>query len=278
MREKNESPNRKGELIQLRVEKAFLDQLNALASNKLLPLSVMLRLWLSDRLKEELSMIGSLRSKWEIERLGEIEKLKDENFRESPLLVIHVHPLTPGIAIDLSEVARFGNQLIPWGTTGKSGRIKQSGYELIRQHNGIVHARGQIFKSGQIEGVFSIESNNNEILGMQIDDAIVTVIEAYCHLLKTQETPLPYLFKIFLLNAKGFSLSVHPTIYSSQEPDTFESNKIELSDILIAETSQFSSDEAIGNHIVSQLDELWNSAGEPGSASYDENQKWRKRR
>jgi hypothetical protein len=268
---------KKGELIQLRVEKSFLDQLNAIAEKKHLPLSAMVRLWLSDRVSEELKMINAERTSWESTRFQQIKDVLG-SFQPGPVLVVHAHPMTPGILIDVNKVERHASLLLPWGYTGVSGRIRQHGYELIREHNGIVHGKGQIFKSGQIEGMFSVSAKNREILGMALDDGIVQIISAYSHLLKTQETPLPYLFKFSLLNAKGYSITVYETIASTTTPSTFEQDRIELSDIIVSDLAQVASEAAIGNHIRSVIDELWHAAGERGSASYNDADEWKVRR
>jgi hypothetical protein len=278
MKTPKETAGKKGELLQLRVEKAFLDQLSALAENKQLPMSVMLRLWLADRLNEELKMINAQRVSWETERFEQIKDVVKNGFEVGPLLVAHAYPMTPGIEIDVNKIERSASALIPWGYTGVSGRIKQFGYEVTREHNGIVSGKAQIFKSGQIEGIFSISSENKEILGMALDDGIVNVIASYSHLLKSQDTPLPYLFKFSLLQVKGYSMAVHQTLASNFKAPTFDSDRISLSDIVISDFDQVASEAAIGNHIVRVIDELWHGAGQRGSASYNDSGKWNVRR
>jgi hypothetical protein len=270
--------SKKAELIQLRVEKTFLDKLNRVAEKKNLPLSAMLRVWLSERLSEEIRMITIERKQWQDERLENMKSVLKADFELGPALAVHVHPLTPGVSIDIADIEKNALSLIPWGSTGFSGRIQQHGYELTRSHNGITSAKAQIFKSGQIEGIFAISAENQEILGMALDDGIVLIVSAYVHLLKSQQTPLPYQFNFFILNAKGYSITDNKTLAASHAATTFDSDTIALTPLNIDDWSQMNSELCIGNHCIDMIDEMWRAAGERGSKSYDTNNQWLVRR
>lgn len=275
-----DSDNKKGELLQLRVDKLFLDRVNAIAQNKHLPLSAMLRSWLAERLSEELKLMKTERLDWQGQRFEAIDMLTKNGFEPGPMLVAHAYPLTPGVVVDVKKMERSASALIPspLGITGFSGRVNQFGYEMTRQHGGVIHAKGQFFKSGQIEGIFSVDFKRKEIFGRALDHCIVTVIDSYSHLLRSQEIPLPYLFKFFLLFAKGYSMTVHETLASSSQPPAFEQDRIELSDIVIDDFDQLASQLSIGNHVLPNLDELWNASGQPCSASYNDEGTWTVRR
>ncbi|MBU6454361.1 MAG: hypothetical protein KGS72_21515 [Cyanobacteria bacterium REEB67] len=268
--------NRKAELIQLRVEKTFLDKLNRIAEKQNLPLSAMLRVWLSDRLNEEMKMITTERKVWQEERLAAMKAALEKEFEPGPAFAVHAHPLTPGVSIDIANVEKNAFSLIPWGSTGFTGRIKQHGYELIRAHNGRSSAKAQIFTSGQIEGLFAVSTEGKEIYGLALDDGIVQVISAYVGLLRSQQTPMPYQFNVFILNAQGYAVVED---VAGVEPTTaFEDSVVRLTPLVIDTPTQTESELQTGNHCREMIDELWRAAGKRHSASYDKDNQWLVRR
>ncbi len=123
--------SKKDEVIQLRVEKSFLDQLNATAEKKQIPLSGMIRVWLAEKLKEQDSLENAKRDKWRYERLSQISN--NSQFEDGPLLVVHAFPVDAKIRLDLEKIRQFPYSLAPmYDRTPMESRIIQHGLEVKR--------------------------------------------------------------------------------------------------------------------------------------------------
>jgi len=99
-----DATNKKGELLQLRVDKPFLDRLNAAAERHYMPLSVLLRSWLSERLREEDRLANIKRIEWEKDRFQCIEGIIANGFEPGPVLVAHAYALASDAKIDKDRV------------------------------------------------------------------------------------------------------------------------------------------------------------------------------
>jgi hypothetical protein len=269
---------KKDELLQLRIDRPLLEQISKLAEEKHIPLSVMIRTWLSDRVRDEIKLMNENHLAWEKRRFEDIYRFIGSGFELGPVLVIHGYP-SAKLSIDIREIERNAPSLIPWSRSAiRNERINQFGYEVVSTHKGLATARGQLFKSGHVEGVFSVPVEEKEIFGMTLDYFIATTIQTYSHILRNEKIELPYLFKVFLLRAKSYSLTVFKTIASSHPPEVFSENWIELPGITITDFSQVESESKTAEYLLPVLDELWNAAGMHGSASFYDSGKWVERK
>jgi len=268
--------SKKGELIQLRVEKTFLDQLNAIADEQHLPLSVMLRAWLAERLRAEEKRINTSRAEWQKLRFEEIQKNKDL-FEPGPRLVVHAYPkLEQSSKISLDKVDQYIQCLAPTAyRTPLTSRINQFGIEVERKYgDGKIFVRGQAFKSGQLEVVMPIQSEDEQIFGRWLDGAIVETTQSLCNFLRSQQIELPYSVSVTVLDAKGYALVGSKVIASSTPLPKFSDDKVQLSEIVITSQEQFASDANTGEYIINVLDEMWNATGQKYSISFDNDKRW----
>lgn len=267
--------SKKDELIQLRVEKPFLDQLNALANEQHLTLSVMLRAWLAERLKVEEKRLNESRFEWLNSRLNQIKK-GVEGFEPGSILVAHAYPKLDKNKISIEKIEHNVELLVPsWYRTPPKVSINQFGLEVTRTlRDGKTVVKGLAFKSGQLEVVMSIPSEDNQILGRALDNAIVEITRSACQYLHTQGIEMPYLVNVSLLNVKEKALVVNPTLYSSHPLPHFSKDEIRLTEIVVTSLHQFSTEAETGEHIIDVLDELWNATGQKYSMSFDNDKKW----
>ena len=265
----------KGELIQLRVEKTFLDQLNAIAEEQHLPLSVMLRAWLAERLREEERRINASRAEWQNSRFEEIQKNKDA-FEPGPMLIAHACAKLDQSKISLDKIEQNMHSLAPaFYRTPLTSRINQFGLEVERAFkDGKIAVKGQAFKSGQLEVVITIPSEDEQIFGRPLDRAIVETTQSLCNFLRSQQIELPYVVSFSLLNAKGFALVVSKIMFSSTPLPRFSDDKIQLSEILITNHEQFATEANTGEFIMNVLDDMWNATGQKYSVSFDNDKRW----
>lgn len=267
---------KKGELIQLRVEKSFADQLNALADRKQVPLSVMLRTWMAEKLRAESKIEQSERSAWIEKRLT---SLPLQDFEEGPLLVLHAFPLSGKAKLTVDTLKQHAYALVPGYEHRRysNTQILQHGLETVVRgggDDGKIVARGEAFKSGELEAVLSVPSENSQVFGQQLDYLVVRAVQTLCSIFKFHAIELGYVIRISLLNAKDYSPVQHMIIASSHPLPKFSSNRIDLPEITVTSPDQLSSMANTGEFLIETLDELWHATGQPGSISFDHNNKW----
>jgi hypothetical protein len=275
-----DSSNRKASLLQIRVELPLVEQLNALSDSRNLPLSVLLRSWISERLRDELKLIDEDRNSWQDKRFTEIQNLiQSPNFAEGPVLVIHAFPLTPGVVLDPEAIQPVCGNLAPleYRLPG-TGRINRLGFELYREHGDKIRSKGQAFKTGQLESIYTINFQGKEILGMALDHGIVSIVHAFIGLLAGQRVPFPYLFRISLFRIKGYWLTINPTLFSSIPHVDFQEDFFTLPDVIYSDVEQVKTMDGITKQLKPALDELWNASGLPASASFNNSDQWIERR
>lgn len=266
---------KKGHIIQLRVEKTFLDQLNQLATEQHLTLSVMLRAWLAERLIMEEKRLNVSRLEWQNSRLKEIKKDKSL-FEPEPLLIAHAYSKIDQRKINFDKIEHNMDLLAPiFYRTPLTSRINQFGLEVVRQYKDEkIAARGNAFKSGQLETVITVATEDSQIFGRALDTGVIEITQCLCRFLRSQEIEMPYGIQFSLLNAKGMALVVHKIIASSKQLPSFSDDEIRLSEIVVTSAEQFATETNTAEHIIDVLDELWNANGQKYSASFDNNKKW----
>lgn len=266
--------SKKDEVIQLRVEKNFLDQLNSTAEKQQIPLSGMIRVWLAEKLREQDSIENEKRDKWRYERI----KLISQNsmFDKGPLLVVHAFPLGGKTRIDVEKLRQSPFNLVPaYDRTNIESRIIQLGLEVTRTwKDGKICAQGLAYKTGETETVISIPSEKPKLFIDNLDGAIVTAVHSLCWMLKRNALAVPYLVYIYVLKAKDYAAWESQVQFTTAPPNLFTEDLIELPEAMFMELDQIETETSTGEFLIEQIDELWNAAGLPCSQSYNTERKW----
>jgi len=269
--------SKKDEVIQLRVEKNFLDQLNATAEKKQIPLSGMIRVWLAEKLREQDSIENARRDKWRYERLDQISN--NTMLEDGPLLVVHAFPLGGKTRLDLEKIRQFPYNLVPiYDRTPMESRIMQFGLEVTRAWGDKkIREQGFAYKTGETEIVISLASEKPKLYIDHIDSAIAISVNSLCSMFNNNGLAVPYLVYIYLLKAKDYAAWESKTIASSTRPNLFTDERIELPEAIFIDPEQFATEANTGDFLIEQIDEVWHAAGLPCSKSYDNDRKWVRR-
>ncbi len=264
---------KKDELIQLRVEKSFADQLNALADRKQVPLSVMLRMWMAEKLEAAGKAELAKRSAWVEER---IKNIKTEGFAEGPLLVMHAFSTAANAKLRVDILKQYPQLVVPGhGHRRMTSEILQHGLSaVVRQGDEKVVARGEAFKTGELEFVCWAPSEEDQLYGLQLDSMIVNAVQGLCAMYKKHEIDVSYVIRTSLLNAEGLTPVTLKVLASNHKHSQYSSNKIDLPEITITSPDQLSSTAKTAESLIDVLDELWHAAGQECSPSFDHNLKW----
>jgi len=267
---------KKGELIQLRVEKSFADQLNNLAVRKQIPLSIMLRTWMADKLLDETKQGYNERSTWIEERIA---KLSLSTFEEGPLVVVHAFPMSGKAKLTVETLKEHASSLVPgYGHRNYArSEIVQNGVIMTVRgggEDGKLDARGEGFKTGEIESALSVPCEDNQFFSNHLDYLIVTAVRGLCSIYKAHNIEIGYVFRISLLRTKNFAPVVHKVLASTEPLKSFKEDRIDLREITITSPDQLATMAATGEFLIETLDEIAHSAGLPCSKSFDQSHKW----
>lgn len=265
----------KSVVMQVRLDAAISNQIEAVAVEKDVPPSTMLRDWVTDRLKQELRRASSERAEWRISRLTEVTKLITEEFADGPVLVVHGQPLTPRLKSTVERLEQSCTSLVPLhGMLPVTGRINRLGYEATCQHHNKLIAKGQGFLQSQLESVYRLHSKGPEIFGLVLDEAIVLTISSLLNILSAQQFPLPYVFNISLLRVTGSWLVTQASPLGPLPHVDFQEDLTTLPDILITDYAEAASPKILAKHIRPILDEIWNASGIAKSLSFAPDGNW----
>lgn len=267
---------KKGELIQLRVEKSFADQLSNLADRKQIPLSVMLRTWMAEKLLDETKHAFNERSVWIEKR---IENIPLSEFEDGPLLVVHAFPLSGKAKLTVETLKKHTYNLVPgYGYRSyTNSEIVQSGVVMTVRagsESGVLDARGEGFKTGEIESVLCVPSEGKQFFSHQLDFLVVTAVQGLCSIFKVHNIEVGYVIRISLLRIKDYSPVVNKVLATSHPLPAFKVDRINLSEITVTSPDQLSSMAATGEFLLETLDEIAHSAGLECSKSFDQSLKW----
>jgi hypothetical protein len=197
------------------------------------------------------------------------------DFDEGPVLVIHGQPVTPNLTLkDLEAIQRSAPILFPVsGIYQVSGRINRLGHEATMEKNGKLVNRSQIFRTSQVETISGLMHQGQEVLGLQLNEAIVRSIRNQLNFLEGQKFPWPFVFSIALLRVSHRWLVTEPSLFAVPHVD-FQDDEIILPDVHISDWSQANSDQSLAQTIRPQLDEIWNASGYPASPDFSADGSW----
>jgi hypothetical protein len=266
----------KGGLVQFRVESGFLAQLSAVASRMQLPVGVLARLWVAERLAQELAFDNVSIEKWLAERYAEISE-KISQFDPGPVQIMHMIPQNLELNIEPELMPKIHNQLPPIERIAEySGRINRLGYQTIKIYRDTDKMNGyvQAFRTGQLESVrvLHVSEQLEALYGDQLDDDLIRAVWSYGGALYNLGVALP--LKIFLrfsgLNGLTLRSRHHHGSVTLFDEDSFNLPVIEITD-----WSMLKNLESTAVALQQALDILWNAAGFSRSPSYSNNDTWR---
>lgn len=261
----------KNEIVQFRVDKALLSQLSAAAELTEQSVSSLARAWIVEKLRSEF-LAG--REKWQRQRFVDIDKIiQSSDFASGPVVVIHAFPTTLHKQIEASRLATAGPVLRMKNMLPIESRINRLGYESLRRRHNELVGFSQSFKTGQIEIVSLLDFKGQEILGLMLENEIVLSILAAAGHLAGLQIPLPYIFSISILRAKGFWLVTQPTEFAFPHVDIQE-DLFTLPDVEIKELNTIRSAEELALTLKDTFDEIWNASGIPRSRGFDKSGNW----
>ncbi len=261
----------KNEIVQFRVDKALHSQLAAAAELKEQSVSSLARTWIVEKLRSEF-LAG--REKWQRRRFSDVDQiLQSSDFADGPVVVIHAFPTTLHKQIEASRLAIAGPILRMKNMLPIESRINRLGYESFRKHHNKLVGFSQSFKTGQIEIVSLLDFKGQEILGLMLENEIVLSILAAAGHLAGLQIPLPYIFSISILRAKGYWLVTQPTQFAFPHVDIQE-DIFTLPDVEIKEFDAIKSAEELALSLKDTFDEIWNASGIPRSLGFDKSGNW----
>ncbi|MFA6559549.1 MAG: hypothetical protein WCT03_24200, partial [Candidatus Obscuribacterales bacterium] len=156
----NDSNARKADaksgLVQFRADERLLSGLSEIASRLNLPVGVLARLWVSERLTQELSFDISTIEAWRENRYQIIDKIIEKDFNPGPIVVIHLVPFQKNIELDLENIRQYEDFLPPVERIDDFvGRINFDGYQTVKQFKTEKKLAGsvQVFRTGQLESI-----------------------------------------------------------------------------------------------------------------------------
>lgn len=236
----------------------------------------MLRTWMAEKLRAESKAELAERTTWIENRIA---SLPLDDFSEGPLVVMHAFPLSSNAKLRIETLKQHSYALVPGYEHSRYSKteIVQHGLESVVRaggHDGKMVARGEAFKTGELEAILSMSSERNQFFGKQLDFLIVKGVQSLCSVYKFHGIEMGYVLRISLLNAKGYAPVQHIVIASTYPLRQFNSNRIDLPEITVTSPDQLVSMANTGEFLMDSLDELWHATGQEGSPSFDHNNKW----
>ncbi|MBX9772180.1 MAG: hypothetical protein K2X29_12460 [Candidatus Obscuribacterales bacterium] len=269
-------PDSKSSLIQFRVNDLFFSQLSNLAKRKEIPIGVLVRSWVAERMRQELLLERDDAATWEAYRAQEVEK-RLPAMEPGPIQILRLIPFEKTIKIEPESVRQFQSQLEPVQRTDEfSGRINRLGYEtkkIFRTAGELQAGYVQIFTTGHIESVRVLRTDEHEraIYADQLDDDLIRSLWMYCTVLYQLNVAPPVQVSLAFARVKGLTLRTRA--YSA--PTTkIEEDSFSMPQEIISDWSEVATIEAAAQFLKSTLDNFWQASGFPRSYSYSKEGKW----
>jgi hypothetical protein len=266
----------KGGLVQFRADSNFLMHLGSVATRLQLPVGVLARLWVAERLAKELAFDNASIEKWLDERHQEILGRVAE-FDLGPVQMIHMVPQNRELKIDPEKMRKIHNDLPPVERiTEFNGRINRLGYKTEKSFRNSDKMSGvvQVFRTGQLESVriLHVDEMSEALYGDQLDDDLIRAIWSYGGALSSLGIALP--LKVFLRfsGLKGLTLRSR---YYRETTTVFDDDSFSIPPVEITDWSMLKRIESTAAELRSTLDVLWNAAGFRGSPNYSSDGTWR---
>jgi len=187
---------------------------------------------------------------------------------------MHAFPLLGKAKLSVDTLKQYAYAIVPgYGHRSYTkSQILQHGLEMIVRgggEDGKIIARGEAFKSGDIETVLAIFTEDKQFFAQQLDYLIAQAVQGLCSVFKAHNIEMGYVIRISLLNVKDFSPVRTKVIPSSSPLPKFNSDRTDLTEITITSPDQLASLPQTGEFLMDTLDEIAHATGHPGSMSFE---------
>lgn len=265
----------KGGLVQFRADEELFSNLTQVADRLHIPVGVLARLWVSERLEKELSFDMNSIEAWRQQRYKLIDEFVEEEFNSGPIQVLHLVPFQRMIDVDPERVRQLQGMLPPVERVDEySGRINLEGYQTSKQFKTENKLAGsvQVFSTGQIESVRELYADENKCLFADyVDEDLIKAVWSYSCVLEALGVKPPIALFVGFRRMRGCTLKSQRFSSPSAE---IKYGAFELEVITIKDWSNVLTVENAAQSIKKLLDKFANSAGLPRSMSYSVNGSW----
>jgi hypothetical protein len=265
----------KSGLVQFRADDRLLTGLNEVATRLNLPVGVLARLWVSERLSQELSFDISTIEAWREKRYQVIDKIIEKDFNPGPIVVIHLVPFQKSIELDLENIRQTEDFLPPVERVDEFvGRINFDGYQTVKQFKTENKLAGtvQVFRSGQLESIREVATDEHlTIFADNFDDDIIRAIWSYSCALEALEIKPPVALFVGFKRFEGTSLK---SKRFSGATAKVQSDDFRVPGISINDWNDVNKIENAAKAVKRVLDRFANSVGLPRSMSYSAKGEW----
>jgi hypothetical protein len=198
-------------LVQFRADEELMTNLTQVADRLHLPVGVLARLWVSERLYKEISFdLASIKA-WRDERYTLIDQIIEEAFHPGPIKALHLIPFQRHIEIEPERVRQLQGMLTPVERVDEfTGRINLEGYQTTKQFKSEETIAGsvQVFRGGQIESIREIKRDEqNYVYADYIDDDLIRAVWSYSCALEALQVKPPISFFVGFKRMKGCRLT-----------------------------------------------------------------------
>jgi len=195
-------------------------------------------------------------------------------FYDTGKIVLHLIPIisfNPAQGYDIGKIVSCPDDMAPipiHSSFSCHSRYNFDGFlTYISGKDGKSHSYVQLFRSGIIEAVVSLELHGGKLLiaGNVYEGELVESLPHYLSVLKVLNVELPVFIFLTLLGVKGYSMS-----YDRGMSPIERVHKIDR-DILLLPEIFIESYDAIAEDILRPcFDSIWNACGFPRSLNYDD--------
>ena len=196
--------------------------------------------------------------------------------REGGKIVLHLAPLSVGTSmpVDIAGAAHLETELQPlysgsWSSTHNfDGFLTYSNYPESSE----AHSYTQLFRSGAVEavesGMLADREDERYIPSELYEQSLIEALSRYLGLQKELGVGTPILVMLSLIDIAGYSLGVNVP-YPIRRTHPIERNSLIMPEVM-AESFDINPAE----HMRTQFDMVWNSAGYPRSLNYNDDGDW----
>lgn len=265
----------KGGLVQFRADDSLMADLALVADRLHMPIGSLSRLWVTERLEQELSYdIGALED-WRQQRYKFIDKKIDEEFNPGAVQILHLLPFQRLLELEPERLRQYQGMLPPVERVDEfTGRINFDGYETVKKFKSENKLAGtiQVFTTGQIESVREIVADeNHSIFADHLEEDLIRAVWSYSCVLEALQVKLPIALFVSFKRMRGYTLKSQRFASPSAEINYVA---LEPQGISIKDWSDVLTVERAAITVKPILNKLANSAGLPRSMSYSQSGEW----
>lgn len=275
LKKSDSTGSQKGGLVQFRVDDELLANLTQVANRLNLPVGVLSRLWVSERLNQEFSFDIGIIELWRQERYRSIDQIVGQEFNPGPIQVLHLVPFQRQLDIEPELVRQFQGMLAPIERVDEfQGRINLDGYQTVKQFRSQDKLAGtvQVFRTGQIESLREINTDEQRyIYADYMDEDLIRAVWSYSCVLEALKVRPPIALFAGFKRMRGCHLKSQRFASPSA---VITDDEFRIQGITIKDWGEVLKIENAAQTVKKILDRLANSAGLPRSMSYSARGDW----